>query len=510
MDVREADVCRFGPHGCAHAQALRMPLPYLSDGRLLRKAQCALAYRAVLNHLVYLVMASRRPPNMALGYPVQHWSETNLNAQCGCRRLVVPASAVRARDDDESSPAAGSWTARAAKFLRAETFQLSDTIARRRPRAHAGDKDPKQKPKDAGSPAGRQASAKPRRRRASTQSPQRRPRGVPAQAGAAVTGAGGGPGSGASAGGSAPDPDTDAAAHSGQTDPPAANGSADAPEGGGKGGCEGGSDGDAQAAAAPKAGDVTEGAGGSPLKALQVKIGPRGPGGAHKHWTPASWWRGQAGGTAWEDYEIRPERLLPGSCPLLVFVNTKSGPQAGAALRRRFLRLLNPLQVTDTQYVTVLVVFYGHCICGHARTMPRHQRLSHIFCGVVCRALDQGALMRNPLGLAPQACRWWSCRARSRRRRCGCLRACRGCACWPSAATARSPGCWAAWRSWARSGRRPGCPGTRRRSACSRWAQVCPAPCSCGQARAIWLAAQVRSLQRLCCAHGQRRWAWPG
>ena len=265
---------------------------------------------------------------------------------------MVPASAVRARDDEESSPSAGSWTARAAKFLRAETFQLSDTIARRRLRTHAGDpKDPKQAPKDAGSPAGRegaaepQAAAKPWRRRASTQSPQRRPRGMPLQEGAAAAGAGSGPGSGASAGAPALDPDSGAAAHGGQAAPPAANGSANAPEGGSKGGCQGGSDGGAQTAAAPNAGDVTEGAGGSPLKTLQVKIGPRGPGGAHKHWTPASWWRGQAGGTAWEDYEIRPERLLPGSCPLLVFVNTKSGPQAGAALRRRFLRLLNPLQV---------------------------------------------------------------------------------------------------------------------------------------------------------------------
>lgn len=283
---------------------------------------------------------------------MRRWWKLDRDAQCDCRRLVVPASAVCARDDDESSPAAGSWTARAAKFLRAETFQLSDSIARRRPRAHAGDpKDPKQNPKDAGSPAARQgsvepqAAAKPRRRRASTQSPQRRPRGAAVQAGAAVTGAGSGSGSGASAG--APDPDSDAAAHGGQAAPPAANGSASAPEAGGKGGCEGGSDGGAQAAATPKAGDATEGTGGGggPLETLQVKVGPRGPGGAHKHWTPASWWRGQAGGTAWEDYEIRPERLLPGSCPLLVFVNTRSGPQAGATLRRRFLRLLNPLQV---------------------------------------------------------------------------------------------------------------------------------------------------------------------
>ena len=324
------------------------------------------------------------------------WPEQNRDAQCGGRRLVVPASAVRARDDEDSSPSAGSWTARAAKFLRAETFQLSDTIARRRLRAHAGDpKDPTQKPRDAGSPAGRegaaepQAAAKPRLRRASTQSPQRRARGVPAQAGTAAAGAGGGPGSGASAGAPALGPDSGAAAHGGQAAPPAANGSANAPEGGGKGGREGCSDGGAQAAASQKAGDVTEGVtdGGGPLKALQVKVGHRGPGGAHKHWTPASWWRAQAGGTAWEDYEIRPKRLLPGSCPLLVFVNTKSGPQAGAALRRRFLRLLNPLQVTTTHHVTALVVFFGYCTSGHARTMPaRHQRLSRI-CFLGCCAV---------------------------------------------------------------------------------------------------------------------------
>ncbi len=35
-----------------------------------------------------------------------------------------------------------------------------------------------------------------------------------------------------------------------------------------------------------------------------------------------------------------------------VFVNTKSGPQAGAQLRRRFLRLLNPLQARPAQPCT--------------------------------------------------------------------------------------------------------------------------------------------------------------
>lgn len=319
---------------------------------------------------------------------------------------MVPASAVRARDDEESSPSAGSWTARAAKFLRAETFQLSDSIARRRPRGHAGDpKDPKQKPKDAGSPAARQggaepqAAAKARRRRASTQSPQRHPRGVAAQAGASAVGAGGAPECGAPVGAQALDPDSDPAAHGGQAAPLAANGSANALEGEGKGAFEGGSDGGALTAAAPKAGDATEGAGGSPLKTLQVKIGPRGPGGAHKHWTPASWWRGQAGGTAWEDYEIRPERLLPGSCPLLVFVNTKSGPQAGAALRRRFLRLLNPLQVTGNHHViasvvcTLLIFSSTPAPCLLGSSLPPQIWL-------LCRVVDQAACVEeNLLGL---------------------------------------------------------------------------------------------------------------
>lgn len=36
--------------------------------------------------------------------------------------------------------------------------------------------------------------------------------------------------------------------------------------------------------------------------------------------------------------------VAPGHKPVLVFINTKSGPQQGVALRRKFLRLLNPLQ----------------------------------------------------------------------------------------------------------------------------------------------------------------------
>lgn len=55
----------------------------------------------------------------------------------------------------------------------------------------------------------------------------------------------------------------------------------------------------------------------------------------------ASWW-GEPH-IPWSSYRI--ERVPPGCKPLLVFMNTKSGPQLGSRLRRRLLRLLNPIQV---------------------------------------------------------------------------------------------------------------------------------------------------------------------
>ena len=55
------------------------------------------------------------------------------------------------------------------------------------------------------------------------------------------------------------------------------------------------------------------------------------------------WWRGPAV-TSWAQYRIDAEKLPGGCSPLLVFLNTKSGAQVGAMMRRRFLRLLNPLQ----------------------------------------------------------------------------------------------------------------------------------------------------------------------
>lgn len=52
-----------------------------------------------------------------------------------------------------------------------------------------------------------------------------------------------------------------------------------------------------------------------------------------------------AAGTPPPPFEVDVSRLPAGSRPVLVFINTKSGPQVGAGLRRRLLRLLNPVQV---------------------------------------------------------------------------------------------------------------------------------------------------------------------
>lgn len=56
----------------------------------------------------------------------------------------------------------------------------------------------------------------------------------------------------------------------------------------------------------------------------------------------ASWWGEPQ--VPWSSYRI--DEVPPGFKPLLVFLNTKSGPQTGMHLRRRLLRLLNPIQVS--------------------------------------------------------------------------------------------------------------------------------------------------------------------
>jgi diacylglycerol kinase (ATP) len=63
------------------------------------------------------------------------------------------------------------------------------------------------------------------------------------------------------------------------------------------------------------------------------------------HKKGSSWWRRlyRNKGLQWSDYRI--EQLPPGCKPVLVFVNTKSGPQVGTSLRQCFLRALHPLQV---------------------------------------------------------------------------------------------------------------------------------------------------------------------
>lgn len=56
----------------------------------------------------------------------------------------------------------------------------------------------------------------------------------------------------------------------------------------------------------------------------------------------STWWGPSE--LQWQNYRI--ENVPSRTKPLLVFVNTKSGPMLGHTLRRKFLRLLNPLQVS--------------------------------------------------------------------------------------------------------------------------------------------------------------------
>ena len=61
----------------------------------------------------------------------------------------------------------------------------------------------------------------------------------------------------------------------------------------------------------------------------------------------STWWGPSE--LQWQDYRI--ENMPSRTKPLLVFVNTKSGPMLGLALRRKFLRLLNPLQVIPFSFL---------------------------------------------------------------------------------------------------------------------------------------------------------------
>ncbi|KAK9785856.1 hypothetical protein WJX73_007544 [Symbiochloris irregularis] len=70
--------------------------------------------------------------------------------------------------------------------------------------------------------------------------------------------------------------------------------------------------------------------------------GAEGAGGTQKR---SAWWA-QAQ-VQWDSYRVEREHVPLGWRPLLVFLNTRSGPQLGARMRRRFLRCLNPLQVVE-------------------------------------------------------------------------------------------------------------------------------------------------------------------
>ena len=66
-----------------------------------------------------------------------------------------------------------------------------------------------------------------------------------------------------------------------------------------------------------------------------------------------------------------------GAKPILVFINTKSGPQKGWKLRKKFLRLLNPLQVHLSEPVRTCDVI-PFPSCAVPAFTPRFRRLSRM------------------------------------------------------------------------------------------------------------------------------------
>jgi len=78
----------------------------------------------------------------------------------------------------------------------------------------------------------------------------------------------------------------------------------------------------------------------------------------------STWWGPSE--LQWQNYRITdmPTRTKP----LLVFVNTKSGPMLGHTLRRKFLRLLNPLQVRHSESCAAAgqQTIQAHVICSTA------------------------------------------------------------------------------------------------------------------------------------------------
>ena len=93
----------------------------------------------------------------------------------------------------------------------------------------------------------------------------------------------------------------------------------------------------------------------------------------------------------WDNYRV--EHVPPGWRPLLVFLNTKSGPQLGARMRRRFLRCLNPLQVQAVAPVAVqhcysdLVANRKDLVLQSLAGMPRTRPSIQGWSGVVTPAV---------------------------------------------------------------------------------------------------------------------------
>lgn len=162
----------------------------------------------------------------------------------------------------------------------------------------------------------------------------------------------------------------------------------------------------------------------------------------------ASWWRRLYGPkrAQWQDYRI--EQLPPGCKPVLVFVNTKSGPQAGTLLRRRFLRCLHPLQVSGRDaffwccgFSLLLRLLFATAAAAAGAWGQRHARAScpparpFLSPGAPRHLMSAGLVARCALPLLATLCqpldwpaavfwltlRWLSCHVSGQSQHCSCL-----------------------------------------------------------------------------------------
>lgn len=153
----------------------------------------------------------------------------------------------------------------------------------------------------------------------------------------------------------------------------------------------------------------------------------------------ASWW-GEAH-VPWASYRI--ESVPPGCKPLLVFLNTRSGPQAGSRLRRQLLRLLNPIQVplltkscstseSEWQWQRVAnTLAFEHFNCTRViEGAELFTGRSGQKCSKFCLALVKTGSSFLALTSLHAACRWLSCRRRHPKLPCSCSQMYQTCRFW--------------------------------------------------------------------------------